>query len=57
MSNLKERLIVNCLVAPSVGFVQVDFNSSAEWEGQTFCADKEIYVTDADGNDKYASFV
>ena len=39
--------------APYIDFVQVDFNSTAEWGGETFCADKEIYVADADGNNKY----
>ena len=43
---------IYCVLAPLIDFVQVDFNSTVEWEGQTFCVDKEIYVTDADGNEK-----
>ena len=39
--------------APYIDFVQVDFNSTAEWGGETFCADKEIYVMNVAGNNKY----
>ena len=35
--------------APTIDFVQVDFNSSTAWGGETFCTDKEIYVTDVVG--------
>ena len=44
-------------VVPLIDFVQVDFNSSAEWGGQMFCADKEIYVTDANRNNKYVNII
>ena len=38
--------------APTIDFVQVDYNSTAEWEGQTFCEDKEVFVMDANGDSK-----
>ena len=43
----------NFEAAPLVDFVQIDFNSSDNWEGQTFCEDKEVFVMDANGDSKY----
>ena len=39
--------------APLVDFVQVDFNSTVEWEGRTFCEDKDVFVMDTNGDSKY----
>ena len=38
--------------APVVDFIQTDWDSAIAWSGKTFCADKEIYALDINGDRK-----
>ena len=40
------------LSAPVVDFIQTDWDSAIAWSGKTFCADKEIYALDINGDRK-----
>ena len=52
----EQPLLSIFLPAPRVDFIQVDWNSTAEWEtGQKFCTDKELYVADVNGDKKYVT--
>ena len=38
--------------APVVDFIQTDWDYAITWSGKTFCADKEIYALDINGDKK-----
>ena len=47
-----KELDLALFTAPLIDFVQVDWNSTEFWDGMNFCADKEVYAFDANGNKK-----